>query len=131
MDFRRSFNYWNIDGPASHGNGAPNTNKDNFLSYLWASYYTAINKAYNSGSRDPLSYYGRTFLDKNPGYVNAVTGTNHLALYIAPEKWLDENGYADGIFTGQITFADTGADPAGAASPYRLFPLFVWFDTEF
>lgn len=131
MDFRRSFNYWNIDGPDTHVNGAPKDDYSTFLSEIWRVYYAAINKAYNSGSRDPLSYYGRTFLDKNPGYVNGVTGTNHLALYIAPEKWQDEKGYADGIFTGQITFADTGADPQGAVNPYRLFPLFVWFDTEF
>ena len=128
MDFRRSFNYWNIDGPASHGNGAPNANKDNFLSHMWASYYTAINVTYNSGSRDPNSSFGRPAkIDNTIGYVRQ----SDLALYIAPEKWKDENGYADGIFTGQITFANTGADPQGAANPYRLFPLFVWFDTEF
>lgn len=128
MDFRRSFNYWNIDGPASHGNGAPNANKDNFLSHMWASYYTAINVTYNSGSRDPISSFGRPAkIDNTIGYVRQ----SDLALYIAPEKWKDENGYADGIFTGQITFANTGADPQGAANPYRLFPLFVWFDTEF
>ena len=128
MDFRRSFNYWNIDGPASHGNGAPNANKDNFLSHMWASYYTAINVTYNSGSRDPISSFGRPAkIDNTIGYIRQ----SDLAFYVAPEKWKDENGYADGIFTGQITFADTGADPTGAASPYRLFPLFVWFDTEF
>lgn len=127
MDYRRSFNYWNIDGPASHTNGAPNADKSTFLSKLWDVYYAAIGKAYNNGSRDPMSAYGRAFLDKNPGYVKK----ENLALYIAPERWRDDNGYADGIFTGQITFANTGVDPQGAANPYRLFPLFVWFDTEF
>jgi hypothetical protein len=127
MDYRRSFNYWNVDGPDSHANGGPNANKDNFMSKLWSDYYTAINVTYNSGSRDPMSAYGRKFQDKCLGYVMKET----RALYIAPEKWRDDNGYADGIFTGQITMLDTGADPAGAASPYRMFPLFVWFDTEF
>ena len=127
MDFRRSFNYWNIGGPAAHADGAPNADKTNFLSQVWAAYYAAINKAYANGSRDPISYYGRDFLDKNPAYIRA----SDLALYIAPEKWQDANGYADGIFTAQITFADNGSDPQGAANPYRLFPIFVWFDTEF
>ena len=128
MDFRRSFNYWNIDGPKSHTNGAPNANKDNFLSSIWVDYYAAINVAYNSGSRDPVSAYGRkASLEKNPAYIR----TSDLALYVAPEKWKTADGYADGIFTGQITFADSGTDPQGAANPYRLFPLFVWFDTEF
>jgi len=127
MDFRRSFNYWNIGGPAEHANGAPNEAKDNFLSQIWAAYYAAINKSYGSGSRDPISYYGRAFLDKNPAYIRA----SDLALYIAPERWKDVNGYADGVFTAQITFADSGTDPKDAKDPYRLFPLFVWFDTEF
>lgn len=128
MDFRRSFNYWNIGGPASHADGAPNDAKDNFLSLIWANYYSAINVGYNKGSRDPMSAYGRSqHVDKSPGYIRK----SDLALYIAPEKWQDVNGYADGIFTGQITFADNGSDPQGAGNPYRLFSLFVWFDTEF
>ena len=128
MDFRRSFNYWNIGGPASHADGAPNDAKDNFLSLIWANYYDDIKVSYNKGSRDPMSAYGRsTQLAKSPGYIR----TSDLALYIAPDKWKDLNGYADGIFTGQITFADNGSDPQGAGNPYRLFPIFVWFDTEF
>jgi hypothetical protein len=134
MDFRRSFRYWNIDGPESHGSGALDKNDATTFLYksIWTDYYKAINVAFNAGSRDPMSAYGRAKLNdihwnNSPGYIR----TTDLALYIAPEKWRDENGYADGIFTGQITFADTGADPQGAGSPYRLFPLFVWFDTEF
>lgn len=129
MDFRRSFNYWNLNGPADHKNGAPDADKTaTFLSHVWANYYSSINVAYNSGSRDPVSYYGRTAKIANAlGYIQPTT----LGLYIAPEKFVDEYGYANGIFTGQITFSDTGADPASAKSPYQLFPLFVWFDTQF
>ena len=127
MDFRRSFNYWNIGGPAAHTGGAPTEAKDNFLSQVWAAYYAAINIKYGPGSRDPISAYGRAFLDKNPAYIRP----SDLALYIAPERWQDLNGYADGVFTAQITFATNGADPKDAVNPYRLFPIFVWFDTEF
>jgi hypothetical protein len=127
MDFRRSFNYWNIDGPDSHVNGAPNEAKDNFLSQIWAAYYTSIKIGYNKGSRDPVSAYGRNFLEKNPCYIRK----DDRALYVAPEKWKVDDAYADGIFTGQITFADTGSDPANESSPNRIFPIFVWFDTEF
>ena len=128
MDFRRSFNYWNINGPSAHKNGAPDTDKSTFLGHVWNAYYTAIKVAYNKGSRDPISSYGRPeHISKTVGYVKQDT----RALYIAPEKFVDDDGYANGIFTGQITFADTGKDPAGAADPFRLFPLFVWFDTQF
>ncbi len=128
MDFRRSFNYWNLNGPSTHKNGAPDAGQTTFLAKVWAAYYAAINVAYNSGSRDPISSYGRPqHITKAIGYVR----TQDFALYIAPEKFLDDNGYANGIFTGQITFSATGGDPAGATDPYRLFPLFVWFDTQF
>ncbi len=128
MDFRRSFNYWNLNGPDSHKNGAPDTEKTTFLSTVWSTYYSSINVAYNKSSRDPISSYGRPeHIAKTAGYLRQ----EDLALYIAPEKFMDENGYANGIFTAQVVFGSDGKDPAGAEDPYRLFPLFVWFDTNF
>ena len=128
MDFRRSFNYWNLNGPASHNNGAPNADKTTFLSTVWSTYYSSINVAYNTSSRDPISSYGRPLhIAKTAGYLRQ----EDLALYIAPEKFMDDNGYANGIFTAQVVFSSDGKDPAGAKDPYRLFPLFVWFDTNF
>lgn len=128
MDFRRSFNYWNLNGPASHNNGAPDAEKTTFLSAVWSTYYSSINVAYNKSSRDPISSYGRPeHIAKTAGYLRQ----EDLALYIAPEKFMDENGYANGIFTAQVVFGSDGKDPAGAKDPYRLFPLFVWFDTNF
>lgn len=128
MDFRRSFNYWNLNGPASHNNGAPDAEKTTFLSAVWSTYYSSINVAYNTSSRDPISSYGRPLhIAKTAGYLRQ----EDLALYIAPEKFMDDNGYANGIFTAQVVFGSDGKDPAGANDPYRLFPLFVWFDTNF
>lgn len=128
MDFRRSFNYWNLNGPAAHNNGAPNADKTTFLSTVWSTYYSAINVGYNSSSRDPISSYGRPIhIAKTVGYLRQ----EDLALYIAPEKFMDDNGYANGVFTAQVVFGSDGKDPAGAKDPYRLFPLFVWFDTNF
>ena len=128
MDFRRSFNYWNLNGPAAHNNGAPNADKTTFLSAVWSTYYSSINVAYNTSSRDPISSYGRPLhIAKTAGYLRQ----EDLALYIAPEKFMDDNGYANGIFTAQVVFGSDGKDPAGAKDPYRLFPLFVWFDTNF
>lgn len=128
MDFRRSFNYWNLNGPAAHKNGAPNADKTTFLSTVWSTYYSAIGVGYNSSSRDPISSYGRPLhIAKTVGYLRQ----EDLALYIAPEKFMDDNGYANGVFTAQVVFGSDGQDPAGAKDPYRLFPLFVWFDTNF
>ena len=129
MDFRRSFNYWNLNGPEKHKNGEVSKVTDGFLAHVWDAYYAAIpNATVNYGQRDPMSSYGRpAHIAKNAGYIRQ----QDRALYIAPEKFVDDNGYANGIFTAQITFSDTGTDPAAAKSPYQLFPLFVWFDTQF
>lgn len=128
MDFRRSFKYWNLNGPAAHKDGEPDAGKTTFLSSVWSTYYSSINVAYNTSSRDPISSYGRLeHIAKTAGYLRQ----EDLALYIAPEKFMDDNGYANGIFTGQITFSSDGKDPKDANDPYKLFPLFVWFDTNF
>lgn len=128
MDFRRSFKYWNLNGPAAHKDGEPDAGKTTFLSSVWSTYYDAIGLAYNTSSRAPISSYEKPLhIAKTVGYIRQ----EDLALYIAPEKFMDDNGYANGIFTGQITFSSDGKDPKDANDPYKLFPLFVWFDTNF
>lgn len=128
MDFRRSFNYWNLNGPTAHKDGAPDAEKTTFLSSVWSTYYSAIGLEYNTSSRAPISSYEKPLhIAKTVGYIRQ----EDLALYIAPEKFMDDNGYANGIFTGQITFGSDGKDPKDAKDPYMLFPLFVWFDTNF
>ena len=127
MDYRRSFNYYNLNGPASHIDGQPSV-ADGFLHTIWAVYYEAINKAINTGSRDPVSVYGRPGTETSrPCYFRE---SDH-ALLVNPEKWKDDAGYANGIFIGQVTFGTTGTDPQAAAAERRIFPLAVWFDTAF
>lgn len=127
LDYRRSFNYYNVAGPESHVNGQPSV-ADGFLHTLWAAFYASINVAINTGSRDPVSCYGRKGTESaRPCYFRM----DDHALIVNPEKWKDEAGYANGVFIGQITFGTDGADPAGAAAPRRIFPLAVWFDTAF
>ena len=40
MDFRRSFKYWNLNGPAAHKDGEPDAGKTTFLSSVWSTYYS-------------------------------------------------------------------------------------------
>ena len=126
LDYRRSFNYYNVAGPASHVNGQPSV-AGAFLNTMWKNFYSAINIALNTGSRDPVSFYGR------PGKESSrlcYPREDHAVL-VNPEKWKDDAGYANGIFIGQITFGTTGTDPASAAAARRIFPLAIWFDTAF
>ena len=127
MDYRRSFNYYNVAGPDSHINGQPSV-ADGFLHTLWDVFFKSIGKAINTGARAPASIW-----DTN-GTADAkicyVRKEDH-ALVVNPGKWKDDAGYANGVFMGQITFGTDGADPQGADGPRRIFPVAIWFDTAF
>lgn len=122
MTYRRSGFYWNIGGPQSHVNGDPNT-AGTFLNLLWNSYYGTSGELYNNVI--PVYSYNKS-LDKNIAYIK-----EDLTLYVAPEKWRSEDGYADGVFVAEVILGYEGKDPGSGASPYKMYPFFIWFDTEF
>ena len=122
MTYRRSGFYWNIGGPQSHVNGDPNT-AGTFLNLLWNSYYGTSGTLYNNVI--PVYSYNKS-LDKNIAYIK-----EDLTLYVAPEKWRSEDGYADGVFVAEVILGYEGKDPGSGASPYKMYPFFIWFDTEF
>lgn len=128
-DYRRTFNYYNINGPVEHKNGQPGGGNDTFMYSLWKSYYDAIDaKTVNTGQKWPLSYYENTTRLSVPlGYVDA---TNNCAVKINPNKWQNEFGYANGVMIGQITFVTNG-NSSGVSSGSQIFPLAIWFDTKF
>ena len=128
-DYRRTFNYYNINGPAEHKNGQPGGGNDTFMYSLWKAYYESIGVAsVNTGQKWPLSYYENTSRLAAPlGYVDA---TNNCAVKINPNKWLNEYGYANGVMIGQMTFVTDG-NSGGVSSGSSMFPLAIWFDTKF
>ena len=128
-DYRRTFNYYNINGPAEHKNGQPGSGNDTFMYSLWKAYYESIGVAsVNTGQKWPLSYYDNTSRLAAPlGYVDA---TNNCAVKINPNKWQNEYGYANGVMIGQMTFVTDG-NSGGVSSGSQMFPLAIWFDTKF
>ena len=128
-DYRRTFNYYNINGPAEHKNGQPGGGNDTFMYSLWKAYYESIGVAsVNTGQKWKLSYYDNTSRLAAPlGYVDA---TNNCAVKINPNKWLNEYGYANGVMIGQMTFVTDG-NSGGVSSGSSMFPLAIWFDTKF
>lgn len=128
-DYRRTFNYYNINGPAEHKNGQPSGGNDTFMYSLWKAYYESIGVAsVNTGQKWPLSYYDNTSRLAAPlGYVDA---TNNCAVKINPNKWQNEYGYANGVMIGQMTFVTDG-NSGGVSSGSQMFPLAIWFDTKF
>lgn len=132
-DYRRTFNYYNINGPKQHKSGQPSaTATDNFMSILWQAYYASIGVAApNYGQKWPLSYYDNitkaTGLSAPLAYVDNANG---CAVKVNPNKWLDDNGYANGVMIGQITFVKDGNE-ANVSSGKQMFPIALWFDTKF
>lgn len=126
LDYRRSFNYTAISGTFT--NGDPKTS--NFLNTLWTKFGEDSGRGVNTGSRNAISYYANIEKNKNTlsyaiGYVDP---TNGLALKLNPNKWVLDGEYPNGIFTGQMTFDKTGADPQKGS---QVFPLIIWFDPNF
>ncbi len=139
LDYRRTFNYYNLNGPEEHASGNckkpadDNRDYNTFLNLLWEKFYAEVDGTMAYDSRGPVSYYNQTkskyTRDMALGYVDPSEG---LAFRVNPLEWtLDGKSYANGVFSGQMTYMTDGTDPQGAAAPARIFPLWVWFDEKF
>lgn len=136
MTYRRNATFWNIDGPASHGDGAPDLS-GSLLNTLWKQSYQSVGQ--NSTSLANVipvySYPGNN--NQTNQRIGYIQNDNGMKMYILPDKWVDADGYyADGVFVAQVTMGYKGKNGTvitadKAASPYQLFPFFIWFDTEF
>ena len=157
LDYRRTFNWYNLEGIDSNGephvNGQPNAG--GFLAKIWDIFTdkTGLNKkndSANYGSKVPVSYYSgvkqnlktQEQLAASPAYIDNSSGANFGSLIVNPGLWMDGNNYADGIFHGQITFAIYGTTEMSAetdaikylsesSNPNKIFPIAIWLDKDF
>lgn len=147
LDYRRSFFYYNLNGPKSHKSGAISTNKTTggvttpadesyFMNQVWRNYYGS--GVPNYGEKSPMSTFKNTGdLTKPLGYVIPET----FAVKINANKWYgDDNlsnegeapasSYANGIMIGQMTFTkDKNENNINNGS--KIFPILIWFDENF
>ncbi len=129
LDYRRTFSYYNINGPESHISDLLNTTATNtFIYKMWATYFGAKGAAVNAGSKDPVSYYSnQANLNQALLYIDAAD----KSLVVNPNKWMDADGvYANGAFIGQVTYVLDG-NQANINTGTQFFPLWVWFDEKF
>lgn len=144
IDYRRSFNYYNIYGVDENGNdlvdGAPNKEGGSFLQKIWDKFTeeTGLNLKEglpNYGAKAPVSFYNNTIektgdqLSKTGAYVDNTPGANQFTLVVSPGVW-HADGWADGIFTGQMTFATNGAIGSVSNGGKRA-PIAIWLDKDF
>ncbi|MGN1045810.1 MAG: surface glycan-binding family protein, partial [Candidatus Cryptobacteroides sp.] len=143
MDYRRTFNYYNINGADADGvafvNGTPGAGK--FLGFIWDDFSAATNLnlssgAANYGGKVPVSYYNGTALKTEeqyaltPAYVDGSEGTAQFSVVVNPGLWQHNGGWADGVFTGQMTYVNTG-NVSGVNNGTQIFPLAIWLDPTF
>ena len=137
LDFRRDFCYYNIDGQRSDGtameSGALSTKSPScpFLEHLWVKYGTD-----NYGAKLPVAYWNGDKLKtaeelaKAPCYVDGAAGVNQYSVVANRGLWYDD-GWADGVFIGQMTFADAASGLGGAPTSQRIVPLALWIDKDY
>lgn len=127
MDYRRTFNFYNIDG--THGDGQPKES-GSLMNDVWTSYYTSIGSAtVNTGAKAPLSFYDNSSaLSQALGYID---NSNNQKLVINPNKWKGADGeFANGVMIGQMTFVSNGNE-GGVSSGSQIFPIAIWFNEKF
>lgn len=136
LDYRRTFNWYNLNGVNSEGvafaDGA--LSKDNH-DFILGHLYQACGST-NYGSKTPLSFFGsndkqKADLTKNTlAYVDNTDGSPYKgSVVVNPQMWYDD-GWADGVFTGQMTF-DVNGDAAylsDSNNKNQVFPIAIWFD---
>ena len=136
LDYRRTFNWYNLKGVNSEGvafaDGA--LSKDNH-DFILGHLYQACGST-NYGSKTPLSFFGsndkqKADLTKNTlAYVDNTDGSPYKgSVVVNPQVWYDD-GWADGVFTGQMTF-DVNGDAAylsNSNNKNQVFPIAIWFD---
>ncbi len=125
LDYRRTFNYYNIAGPSSHVDG----NKEgSFLTYMIGVYnaQSGIKETASTSNKVAFSYF-KNQADLTLPLLYIENSTKQLV--VPAGKWIDaDNVAANGAFLGQITFTIDGTEPSNG---YNTFPVWVWFDEKF
>ncbi len=151
MDYRRNPTYNNINGLRNDGSklesgiiekkekDPDDPDKDiivaenMFLKHLWEN----VADFKNYGAKLPISYYteknqSKSFLDlkeKTLAYVDNANGENQYSVVVNP-NWYDD-GWADGVFTAQMTFVTDGNPANLGNSNNQIFPIAIWFDKTY
>jgi len=136
LDYRRTFNYYNLEGIGSNGkplvNGQPSAGAT-FLKKIWDDYATATQTTPNYQSKDPVAFFtnksNKENLDKSPVYIDNTLGANFGSLVVNKGLWMDGD-YADGIFHGQVTFCTDG-NIGSINNGSKIFPIAIWLDKDF
>ena len=125
IDWRRSFNYYDFSSNDNHVDGTPA--EASFLGKLWAAYSSP--SAANYGAKAPVSYYANTS-DAQKAKALCYILPESYSIVINPEKWIYAGAYANGVFTGEMTYVTDGNE-ANINTGGTFTPILIWFDERF
>lgn len=139
LDYRRSFRYDNINGVDSEGSPLVSgslsaDNNENLLGDLWRN----VGKSTNYGAKLPMSYFQNNsnnaktptqLADETICYVDNASGSNQFSVVVT-RNWYND-GWADGVFTAQMTFSNDGTPKNVSGSTCKIFPIAVWLDKSY
>lgn len=123
MDYRRAFNYFSFTDV--HISGQPTT-ANSFVRGLWENYAESVGISPNYGAKRPMSYYDNlSALTSALAYVHP-----NQTVIVNPNKWVYNGEYANGCLIGQITVSSSTV-PNDISGGAQMFPIVLWFDTNF
>ena len=126
IDWRRSFNYYDFSSNANHVDGAPGAGT--FLGKLWDAYYSpSVVQNYNV--KNPASYYANSSAAQKAKALCYVLPESY-SVVVNPDKWIYSDAYANGVFTGEMTYVTDGKE-ANINSGSTFTPILIWFDERF
>lgn len=139
LDYRRSFRYDNINGTDSEGadlvsGSLSASTNNNLLGDLWRN----VGKSTNYGAKLPMSYFQNNsnnakmptqLADETICYVDNASGSNQFSVVVT-RNWYND-GWADGVFTGQMTFSNDGTPKNVSNSNCKIFPIAIWLDKSY
>ena len=133
LEYRRSFQWFNLNGERSDGTKFTDggSKVSDLLQYLYATYDPAI----GLDTKPPFAFFGsddkpKKDFAKTYAYVDNTEGSPYkYSVVISPNVWYDD-GWADGVFIGQMTFSKKGdvKDCNNAPEFRRIFIFAIWLD---
>ncbi len=138
LDYRRGFCYYNFYGPVEHAganinNGQMSASNKNLLYTLWGNYASATGTVINVGAAGAIGYWAnKNYLRNWLGHTACYVDASDLSVVVNPEKWMDDNGYANGAFVANMAFNLNNNDPsANSNTTMQVLPIIVWLDDTF
>lgn len=136
IDYYNTNSYFNLNGVRSDGEALEDGRVDKtdasgseFLHSLWDEYGKEPG---NYSANYPISYYdggkAKASHQNNLAYIDNSSSDNKFKLVVNAGKWNDD-GWADGVFTGKFKFSTDGTQPPGTKN--NDFYMAIWFDKNY